>query len=179
MNETNLSPFQRVYATPLHALVTLIRENSSILAPRATIELSVSTLHIDLPYHTSTAQELSSIPSSITVSGLYFGIDQENVLHVNDGDEKVGIDNKLDNPRPFLNLSLDIHAVKWDVVADDDDMEVSEELPLFRDRSPVGIVYMVSSCCCGKDSQRFSFVYLSPILTHCAPLPFFYLGNIE
>jgi len=148
LDETNLSPFQRVYATPLHALVTLIRENSSILAPRATIELSVSTLHIDFPYHTSTTQELSSIPSSITVSGLFFGIDQENVLHVNDGDEKVGIDNKLDNPRPFLNLSLDIHAVKWDVVADDDDMEVSDELPLFRDRSPVGIVYMVSSCCC-------------------------------
>jgi len=148
MDETNLSPFQRVYATPLHALVTLIRENSSILAPRATIELSVSTLHIDFPYHTSTAQEVSSIPSSITVSGLYFGIDQENVLHVGNGDEKAGIDNKLDNPRPFLNLSLDIHAVKWDVVVDDDDMHVSEELPLFRDRSPLGIVYMVSSCCC-------------------------------
>ena len=171
MNETNLSPLQRVYATPLHALVTLIRENSSILAPRATIELSVSTLHIDFPYHTtSAAQELSSIPSSITVSGLFFGIDQENVLHVNNGDEKVGIDHKLDNPRPFLNLSLDIHAVKWDVVVDDDDMQVSEELPLFRDRSPVGIVYMVSSCFCGKDScSQLTCILCNLQLTYLLP----------
>jgi len=133
-----LSPFQQLYPTPLHALVTLIRENSSIFAPHVVVECFAQTLHIDFPLGGFSREKtsMSPIPSSITVSGVSFDIDQVNTLLLN-AEGSV----KLDSPRPFLNLSLEICAVKWDVV---DNMTASlhDELPILRDRSLVGMIYM-------------------------------------
>lgn len=160
------SPFQRIYPSPLHALVTLIRESSSILAPHVSVESSVNTLHIDFPQTTT-----KSIPSTITVSGVTFDIDQESTLFV--GDKQFA----LDSPRSFLNLSLDVSSVKWDVAVEDD-MEVSldEELPLFRDRSHVGMVYMMVSCC---SYSRSIPAVASNCSNNCVQLPFLFYYDTE
>ncbi|KAL7543622.1 LOW QUALITY PROTEIN: hypothetical protein ACHAXR_013206 [Thalassiosira sp. AJA248-18] len=131
------APFQRLHPTPLHALVTLIRENSSIFAPHVTVESFVQTLHIDFCDDGFGPREKSSMPpisSSITVSELSFGIDQKNTLFSH-------ARGSVDSPRPFLDLYLHIRGCKWDVV-DKTTSSLDEELPLFRDRSPVGMVYM-------------------------------------
>lgn len=128
------TPFQQQFLSPLHALATLIREKSSIFAPHVSVECLVQTLHIDFPQVSREMSSISSIPSSITVSGVSFDIDQESILFLGAGSVE------LDATRPFLNLSLGICAVKWDVV----DTSTGEELPLFRDRTLVGMVYMVS-----------------------------------
>lgn len=131
------SPFQRRYPTSLHALVGMLRENSILLAPHVTVESSAETLHIDFPGARET-HSVPSIPSSVAVTGVSFDIDQMNVLHL-DADES----SESENPRPFLDLSLQILGCKWEVV-DDAAAALKKELPLFRDRSPLGILYMVS-----------------------------------
>ena len=135
-DEEEQSPFERTYPTPLHALVGLIRSKSSFLSPHVRVEYSVQTLHLDFP---QTSND-TSIPSSITVSGVSFEIDQENIIFLRN--DKVS-DDALKCPRPFLDLSLGICAVKWDVVINDDmAVSLNDELPIFRDKSHMGIVYM-------------------------------------
>ena len=128
------SPFERVHPTPLHALVALLRNNTSILAPHVAIECAVETLHIDFVHEGGDSE---AIPSTVTVSDVSFDIDQRNPLTPVSPDLKAS--------RPFLDLSLEVCAVKWDVV-DNAATPMRDELPLFRDRSLVGLVYMVSSC---------------------------------
>ena len=134
------TPFQQVFPTPLHALVSMVRQNSSILAPHATVDCSVQTLHIDFFDYRNESRETYttlSIPSSIIVSEVSLGIEQHNILFPIEGAP-------LDKPRDLLNLTLEISRCKWGVLEDTSDSDIAQELPLFRDRSYAGIVYMVS-----------------------------------
>ena len=143
------SEFQRLYPTPLHALVTLVRIKSSIFAPHFRVDCFGQTLHLDGVSRDNSL--VPSIPSSLTVSEVSFSVDKKSALFVSEGLVK----SDLEAPRPFLDLSLQNGAVKWDVV-DNRTSSIDDELPMFRDRSLVGLVYMVSSF----SSQEIIFVTL-------------------
>ncbi|KAL7554677.1 hypothetical protein ACHAWF_018946 [Thalassiosira exigua] len=128
--------FQRLYPTPQHALVALIRDSAS-LCLNVSVESSVQTLHIDFCGLGPRVEcSLPSIPSSITVSDVSFGIGLKSIVFLASEDPA-----ELDCPRPFVDISLQLDRVKWDVI-DDASTSLRNELPGYRDRSPIGIIYM-------------------------------------
>lgn len=138
-NETS-SPFEKVYPTPLHALVTLIREKAAIFAPSAEIALFFNALHVDFsPDNENRWKRSVDISSSVTVLGASLKLEQLNPLF--SYDESV---DPVDGPRSFLDLQVAAYGIDWSVANAD---RSGYDLPLLRDSSPVGIVYTVSVFC--------------------------------
>lgn len=137
----NLSPFQQVYPTPLHALFRLVWEKSSILAPRVTFTLAAGTYMFDFPPDlgkTESPQAGSQkkvIPSSLVSSGVEFRFEQSNPLFVSQSIN-------YDTQRSFIDLSLQVAGLRWDLAVGKND-EILSELPLFLGSSAAGIIYGV------------------------------------
>ena len=127
------SPFQRIHPSPLGALVTLIIGNNSFFSPLVTMNFTVKNLHLDFPYEQDSARK--HIPSSITVTGVSFGLKQTSPFF-SLGNNSVAID----SPRPFLNLKFQAQGIEWNVLSTDVD---EHKLPAFRDGSIVGLIYKV------------------------------------
>lgn len=140
MMDGNLSPFEQDYPTPLHALLKLVWEKSSILAPRVTFTFTAGTYMFDFPSdlgiiesHGGTQKKV--IPSSLVSSGVEFRFEQSNPLFVSHS-----ID--YDIQRSFIDLSLRVAGLRWDLAVGKND-EILSELPLFLGSSPAGMIYEV------------------------------------
>jgi len=134
-----LSPFQQVYPTPLHALFMMVWEKSSILAPHVTFTFTAGTYMFDFPSDlgeigSQGGTEKKGIPSSLASSGVEFRFEQSNPLF--QSSESIGYDKR----RSFIDLSLQVAGLRWDLVTDKND-EILLELPLFRGNTPAGILY--------------------------------------
>ena len=136
-----LSPFQQVYPTPLHALVMLAREKSSILAPHVTYTFSAETYLFDFPSDLGSDESRGDtqkkvIPSSLASSGVEFRYEQSNPLF------QTLESTSNDTQRSFIDLSLQVAGLRWELATGQND-KILNELPLFRSNNPVGIVYEV------------------------------------
>lgn len=136
-----LSPFQQVYPTPLHALVMLVLEKSSILAPHVTFTFSAGTYIFDFPSDLAKNEsrgdtQTKAIPSSLASSGVEFRYEQSNPLF------QPSEASSYDTQRSFIDLSLQVAGLRWDLAAEKND-KILNDLPLFRSNFPVGIVYEV------------------------------------
>ena len=138
------SPFNIVYSSPLDALAALVRAKAAIFAPPLSVKIQVNFLHIDFPCSCEEIQdEISrrkstarSVSSSITVSGVSFGLKLTNPLF----SMKPGFQN-FSKPRKFVNLSLQLREIEWGVA----DANADNALPKFRNNEPVGMIYKVES----------------------------------
>ena len=138
--DENLSPFQQVYPTPLHALFKLVWEKSSILAPRVTFTLAAGKYMFDFPPHLGETESRGGtqkkvIPSSLVSSGVEVRFEQSNPLFVSQSIS-------YDIQRPFIDLSLQVAGLRWALAVGKND-EILPELPLFLGSLPAGIIYEV------------------------------------
>ncbi len=135
-----LSQFQQVYPTPLDALFRLVREKSSILAPHVTFTLAAGTYMFDFPADLDKTESQGGtqkkvIPSSLVSSGVEFRFEQSNPLFVSQSIN-------YDAQRSFIDLSLQVAGLRWDLAVGEND-EILSELPLFTGSSAAEIVYEV------------------------------------
>ena len=140
-----LSPFERIYPTKQHALAKLMREESTVMAAQICVKTDFDVLYIDYPHNRGQSGTQKSyqpsIPTTMTVQGMSFEFNQKTADTLF-SKSKISMD--LTAPRSFLDLSLQVNSVRWDVVSKATNIK-GEELPIFRNRAPVGIIYMVRS----------------------------------
>ena len=140
-----LSPFERIYPTKQHALANLMREESTVMAAHICVKTDFDVSYIDYPHnmgHSGTQKSYKpSIPTTMAVHGMSFEFNQKKSDTLF-SKSKISMD--LTAPRSFLDLSLQVNGVGWDVVSKTANLK-GEELPSFRNRTPVGIIYMVRS----------------------------------
>lgn len=141
-----LSSFERIYPTKQHALANLMREESTVMAAQICVKTDFDVLYIDYPHnrgHSGMQKSYEpSIPTTMIVHGMSFVFNQK-TADILFSKSKISMD--LTAPRSFLDLSLRVNGVRWDVVSKTTNLK-GEELPTFRNRTPVGIIYMVRSC---------------------------------
>lgn len=137
--DENSSPFQRIYHSALKALVSLVKEKSSLFAPKIELKCRVGTIKMRFP---SAEEECfrvgrqQTIPSILSVSNISFKAEQVHPLFAMDKNLPV------DRRRQFLGIVVQANALQWDVCNTDSTKNV--DLPRFPDKSLVGIAYKVS-----------------------------------
>lgn len=137
------SPFQRVYPTPLHALLMLVSEKSSILAPQITFAFSAGEYVFDFPSDTGEIDSgedtpRKAIPSFFVSSGVRFRFNQSNPVFQRS--------ESFDTRRSSFDLSLQVAGLRWVPTVGEND-EITNELPYYQSNHPVGIIYEAQKVC--------------------------------
>ena len=133
-----LVPFEQKYASPLHALVTLVRWKNAV-ASLLKIRYVANQIHIDLPSDFADIRakiETSKrrVPTCLTSTSFELDLEKRDaLLHIPDSVP-------LENRRTTLKIGLSIEDVNWDVVGLDN---TGEKLPTLKNNEPVGIIYQV------------------------------------
>lgn len=146
------SPFQRVYPTPLHALLMLVSEKSSILAPQITFTFSAGEYVFDFPPETGEIDSREdtpsrkAIPSFFVSSGVRFIFNQSNPVFQRS--------ETFDTRRSSFDLSLQVAGLRWALTVGEND-EIINELPHYQSNHPVGIVYEAQKVCYSRVIFRF------------------------
>jgi hypothetical protein len=125
--------FQRTYPSALRALVGLIREKNSFLAPSLQVTYHFRKFLIDFPIDLGEIRKSIEhpIPSCIDLHEVAFSTELESLIF---GSEKASSPMA---PRPWLSLGLQAREIEWGVLISD------PHLPVLLDQSPVGIIYKV------------------------------------
>lgn len=125
--------FQVTYPSALRALVSLIREKNSFLAPSLPVMYHFRKFLIDFPIDLGEIRTSIEhpIPSCIDLHEVAFSTELENLIFGR------GKSSSPVAPRPWLSLGLHIREIEWSVLISD------PNIPALLDQTPVGIVYKV------------------------------------
>ena len=154
--DENSSLFQRTYHSALEALVSLVKEKSSLFAPKIELKCRVGTLKVRFPSDDEERFRIGRqqpIPSILSVSNISFKAEQVHPLFAMDKNQPV------DKRRQFLGISVKANALQWDVCNTDSTKNV--DLPRFPDKSLVGIAYKVSIA---SFNQSFLQCFIHPLM---------------
>jgi hypothetical protein len=120
------SPFERNHHCALRALVALIREKYSFLAPAIPVTFQCGVLYTDFPNDTNEMRNVDlPIPSSIGSHGVRFSLDLNDLLFAQE--------------HVWLKTALEIQEIEWSVLMSD------QQVPSKADNAPIGIIYKVIS----------------------------------
>lgn len=144
------SPFQRTYPSALEALVTLLKEKSSILSPRIELNCRVGTLNIHFPPDDG-KRRYQAVPSVLSVFNSSFSVELVKPLFAVDKNLPV------DRRRQYVGLSLKVNDIHWAVCQAG--LEKNLKLPRLPDRSFAGIAFKVRIGC--PNLSIFSLLYPS------------------
>ena len=140
---TQLSPFEKLYTSPVGVLVCLVREKFHLLAPSVDIlaDIRAIQLHfIDRSFgeraaklmgsSSSTTSSQDVMSTTLIVKGTCIEINQQNIVFSASAESAL--------PRVFQNISMAVDSILWrpDVPA-----VGNVQLPTFIDESPCGIIY--------------------------------------
>ena len=155
------TPFERLYRSPVDALISLVREKFHLLAPTVDASLGIGSIQLHLidrsfgdrrARMSVAAKKKTSLPkakvkhlgtmsTTFVVRGTVFRIHQQSIIFsVPLGADEAAVEGKKDerSPRPFQNIELTVDSAQWkpDVAVVGD-----LSLPTFIHQAPCGLVY--------------------------------------
>ena len=162
------SPFERIYSSPVDALICLVREKFHLLAPTVDVSVGIRTiqLHIvDRSFGDRRARTNTTDTSKLSLQGTGPSLSETNVstmsttfiihgtaLHIHQQsilfsalpeNVDVAVEQKIHegSPRRFQDIALTVDGAHWkpDVAVLGD-----LSLPTFLDQSPCGLLYKIS-----------------------------------